>query len=58
MSPSRHSRHCLAAEQGVNDLFLPLRYGQVTLTEKMPRRFYCRAKWHESALDSETQSNT
>lgn len=45
----------LAAEQGVNDLFLPLRYGQVTLKEKMPRRFYCRAKWHESALDSETQ---
>ena len=45
----------LAAEQGVSDLFLPLRYGQVTLREKMPRRFYCRAKWHESALDSETQ---
>ncbi|MHC9295312.1 SDR family NAD(P)-dependent oxidoreductase [Mycobacterium sp. LTG2003] len=45
----------LAAEQGVNDLFLPLRYGQVTLKEKMPRRFYCRARWHQSALDSETQ---
>ncbi|MDH6195952.1 acyl transferase domain-containing protein/acyl carrier protein [Mycobacterium frederiksbergense] len=45
----------LAAEQGVNDLFLPLRYGQVTLKEKMPRRFYCRARWHESTLDSETQ---
>ncbi|WP_423488496.1 SDR family NAD(P)-dependent oxidoreductase [Mycobacteroides sp. PCS013] len=45
----------LAAEQGINDLFLPLRYGQVTLKEKMPRRFYCRARWHESALDSETQ---
>jgi acyl transferase domain-containing protein/acyl carrier protein len=45
----------LAAEQGVNDLFLPLRYGQVTLKEKMPRRFYCRARWHESALDGETQ---
>ncbi|WP_458318740.1 type I polyketide synthase [Mycolicibacterium brisbanense] len=45
----------LAAEQGVNDLFLPLRYGQVTLKEKMPRRFYCRARWHESALDAETQ---
>ena len=45
----------LAAEQGVNDLFLPLRYGQVTLREKMPRRFYCRARWHESGLDSETQ---
>jgi acyl transferase domain-containing protein/acyl carrier protein len=45
----------LAAEQGVNDLFLPLRYGQVTLQEKMPRRFYCRARWHESELNSETQ---
>ncbi|MGE0219331.1 SDR family NAD(P)-dependent oxidoreductase, partial [Mycolicibacterium sp.] len=45
----------LAAEQGVNDLFLPLRYGQVTMAEKMPRRFYCRARWHTSALDSETQ---
>ena len=45
----------LAAEQGVSDLFLPLRYGQVTLREKMPRRFYCHAKWHNSALDSETQ---
>ena len=45
----------LAAEQGVHDLFLPLRYGQVLLAEKMPRRFYCRARWHESALDSETQ---
>jgi acyl transferase domain-containing protein/NADPH:quinone reductase-like Zn-dependent oxidoreductase/acyl carrier protein len=45
----------LAAEQGVNDLFLPLRYGQVMLREKMPRRFYCRARWHTSALDSETQ---
>lgn len=45
----------LAAEQGVNDLYLPLRYGQVTLREKMPRRFYCRARWHDSGLDSETQ---
>ncbi|KUI24956.1 polyketide synthase [Mycobacterium sp. IS-1742] len=45
----------LAAEQGVSDLFLPLRYGQVMLREKMPRRFYCRARWHQSALDSETQ---
>ena len=45
----------LAAEQGVSDLFLPLRYGQVMLREKMPRRFYCRARWHTSALDSETQ---
>jgi acyl transferase domain-containing protein/NADPH:quinone reductase-like Zn-dependent oxidoreductase/acyl carrier protein len=45
----------LAAEQGVNDLFLPLRYGQVSLREKMPRRFYCRARWHETGLDSETQ---
>ncbi|MDD4866552.1 MAG: type I polyketide synthase, partial [Mycobacterium sp.] len=45
----------LAAEQGVSDLFLPLRYGQVMLREKMPRRFYCRATWHTSALASETQ---
>ena len=36
----------LAAEQGVADLFLPLRYGRVMLREKMPRRFYCRARWH------------
>ncbi|CAJ1496945.1 SDR family NAD(P)-dependent oxidoreductase [[Mycobacterium] kokjensenii] len=45
----------LAAEQGIHDLFLPLRYGQVTLAEKMPRRFYCRARWHAAALDGETQ---
>ncbi|MGA9492826.1 MAG: SDR family NAD(P)-dependent oxidoreductase [Mycobacterium sp.] len=45
----------LAAEQGVNDLFLPLRYGSVFLKEKMPRRFYCRARWHNAALDGETQ---
>jgi len=45
----------VAAEQGVTDLFLPLRYGRVELREKMPRRFYCRARWHSSALDSETQ---
>ena len=45
----------LAAEQGVSDLFLPLRYGQVMLKEKMPRRFYCRARWHHGELDSETQ---
>ncbi|GAB1811578.1 type I polyketide synthase [Mycobacterium sp. MUNTM1] len=45
----------LAAEQGFNDLLLPLRYGQVSLREKMPRRFYCRGKWRASALDSETQ---
>lgn len=45
----------LAAEQGVHDLFLPLRYGQVMLREKMPRRFYCHARWRAGALDSETQ---
>ncbi len=44
-----------AVEQGVHDLLLPLRYGQVTLREKMPRRFYCRARWHTSAVDGETQ---
>ena len=45
----------LAAEQGVSDLYLPLRYGQVSVQQPMPRRFYCRATWHQSALDSETQ---
>ncbi|WP_179466979.1 type I polyketide synthase [Mycolicibacterium vinylchloridicum] len=45
----------LAAEQGMTDLFLPLRYGQVRLHEKMPRRFFCRARWHENAITSETQ---
>lgn len=45
----------LAAEQGVADLFLPLRYGQVELRERMPRRFYCRARWHAASLDGETQ---
>ncbi|OBA75700.1 polyketide synthase [Mycobacterium sp. 1554424.7] len=45
----------LAAEQGVSELYLPLRYGRVELREKMPRRFYCRARWHTSGLDSETQ---
>ncbi|HEY2197049.1 MAG TPA: SDR family NAD(P)-dependent oxidoreductase [Mycobacterium sp.] len=45
----------LAAEQGVSDLFLPLRYGQVMLREKMPRRFYCRARWHTNELNNETQ---
>ncbi|WP_445168118.1 type I polyketide synthase [Mycolicibacterium sp. Dal123E01] len=45
----------LAAEQGMTDLFLPLRYGQVQLKEKIPRRFYCRARWHENAINNETQ---
>lgn len=45
----------LAAEQGMSDLFLPLRYGQVRLPERMPRRFYCRARWHDSAVTNETQ---
>ncbi|OBI76547.1 type I polyketide synthase [Mycobacterium sp. E740] len=45
----------LALERGVNDMFLPLRYGQVWLLEKIPRRFYCRAKWHASGVDNETQ---
>lgn len=44
-----------AAEQGVSGLFLPLRYEQVTLTDKMPRRFYCRATWRTNELMSETQ---
>nr|WP_239005050.1 SDR family NAD(P)-dependent oxidoreductase [Mycolicibacterium sp. CBMA 360] len=45
----------LAAEHGMHDLFLPLRYGQVELREKMPRRFYARARWHTSELTNETQ---
>lgn len=45
----------LALERGVNDMFLPLRYGQVWLQERIPRRFYCRAKWHASGVDNETQ---
>ncbi|MGY4866794.1 SDR family NAD(P)-dependent oxidoreductase [Mycolicibacterium elephantis] len=44
-----------AVDQGVNDLLLPLRYGQVMLQDKMPRRFYCRSKWRPSAVDAETQ---
>ncbi len=39
----------------MTDLFLPLRYGQVTVAEKMPRRFYCRARWHENTINNETQ---
>ncbi|WP_205873803.1 type I polyketide synthase [Mycobacterium camsae] len=45
----------LAAEHGIADLFLPLRYGRVLLAERMPQRFYCRARWHASGLESETQ---
>ena len=37
------------------DLFLPLRYGRVVVRDRMPRRFYCRAKWQSGGLDSETQ---
>ncbi|MEE6176654.1 type I polyketide synthase [Mycobacterium sp. 050134] len=44
-----------AAEEGLPDLFLPLRYGKVVLRERMPRRFYCRARWHSGGSDSETQ---
>ncbi|MBX9638742.1 MAG: type I polyketide synthase, partial [Mycobacteriaceae bacterium] len=45
----------LAAEHGAADLFLPLRYGRVMLAGRMPRRFYCRARWQAGGLDSETQ---
>ncbi|MDH6243369.1 type I polyketide synthase [Mycobacterium sp. OTB74] len=45
----------LAVEHGMHDLFLPLRYGQVELRERMPRRFYCRARWHEAEVTGETQ---
>ena len=39
----------------VSDLFLPLRYGRVVLRDRMPRRFYCRARWRTGDADSETQ---
>jgi NADPH:quinone reductase-like Zn-dependent oxidoreductase/short-subunit dehydrogenase/acyl carrier protein len=39
----------------VSDLFLPLRYGRVTLHDRMPRRFYCRARWQTGDVASETQ---
>ena len=44
----------LMAEHGAADLYLPLRYGQVELRDNMPRRFYCRARWHESGVEGET----
>ncbi|OBI99922.1 polyketide synthase [Mycobacterium alsense] len=44
------------AEGGeVGELFLPLRYGQVVLRDKLPKRFYCRARWQSGGPDSETQ---
>ena len=45
----------LAAQQGVSELFLPLRYGQVELRGPIPRRFFCRARWHTGPLEGETQ---
>ena len=44
-----------AERRGSGDLFLPLRYGRVVLRERMPRRFYCRARWQTGGSDSETQ---
>lgn len=44
-----------AVEHGLRTSFLPLRYGQVEIRERMPRRFYCRARWHAGAVDGETQ---
>ncbi|OBI87052.1 type I polyketide synthase [Mycobacterium asiaticum] len=45
-----------ATEQGaVPDLFLPLRYGRVSLQGPIPRRFYCRATWRTGGTESETQ---
>ncbi len=44
-----------ATEGGLPDLFLPLRYGRVELREKLPRRFYCRARWQSGSPESETQ---
>lgn len=47
-----------AAELGQSAaaLFLPLQYGRVELRERMPRRFYCRARWQPSDHDGETQA--
>ena len=46
----------LASDEEVeSDLFLPLRYGQVVLRERMPRRFYCHARWQPSGADGEVQ---
>ena len=46
----------VASEADVDsDLFLPLRYGQVVLRERMPRRFYCHARWQPSGADREVQ---
>ncbi|MGO9351827.1 MAG: type I polyketide synthase, partial [Mycobacterium sp.] len=42
-------------EDGLSDLFLPLRYGRVVLRERLPGRFYCRARWQSGGSDSETQ---
>ena len=45
-----------AADEGVvADLYLPLRYGRVVLRERLPKRFYCRARWQSGGIDSETQ---
>ncbi|HXS84627.1 MAG TPA: SDR family NAD(P)-dependent oxidoreductase, partial [Mycobacterium sp.] len=44
-----------AEDGGVADLFLPLRYGRVVLRERLPKRFYCRARWQSGGVDSETQ---
>ncbi len=49
----------LAVAENANaptDLFLPLRYGQVVLRDRMPQRFYCHARWQSGGADSETQS--
>ena len=46
-----------ATEDGgaMADLFLPLRYGRVVLRERLPQRFYCRARWQSGGIESETQ---
>ncbi|ETW26403.1 hypothetical protein MGAST_24465 [Mycobacterium gastri 'Wayne'] len=46
----------LAEETDVSsDLYLPLRYGRVVLGDRMPRRFYCYARWRPGDASSETQ---
>ena len=49
-----------AAEEGgpAADLFLPLRYGRVVLRERMPKRFYCRARWQPAVRTAKHRCST
>ena len=57
-APASRGQRCLPLRRRPTptaDLFLPLRYGSVMLRDRMPRRFYCRARWQTSDADSEVQ---